>query len=347
MALASYNCGAGALNNAIKRARSENYWAIAKYLPKETRNFVPAFLGAAYIGNFYHLHGIEPNYPSLDMQVTEAVKVYERLDFTTIAAVTALPVSVIEQLNPAFKRSYVPENTEGHDIIIPRRTASALIEYLDARRPDSPRSKDMPQVLPAIPDSASYKPNELYFRSIYVVAEGDKIGDLADIFNVLPYNLKVWNKLTSYQLRKGQELTIWFPNEFHRFLPKEERIEVVPIAAAPANEPVVEQAPDEEVFERDALPLPTEIPTSFRPAGKVGSTKEVLLKTTTIAPPAAASTPKMKATVEKIVGPIKDIKIQLPKRKDKPAAAPAEAKKKTAAPKPSKQPWEANGHGLN
>ena len=342
LALASYNCGPGTINNAMKRARSNDYWSIAKYLPRETKNFVPAFLGAAYVANFYHLHGIEPNYPNLDMQVTEAIKVYNRLDFATIASVTNLPVFVVESLNPAFKKDYIPENTEGYDVIVPRRTSAALVEYLEARRPDSPRKKELPEVMPAPADSSNYKPEELYFMSIYVVAEGDKIGDLADIFNIAPYNLKVWNKLTSYQLKKGQELTIWFPNEFHHFLPKEEKIEVAPVLSPIVGTTVTEVAP-EEVFERGNQPAPSELPT-VNISTKLQSSSPLNLKVA-VTPPAAIATPKAKENkVEKFIAPLKSIKIQMPKIKEKDKKDKAK-KPKPAPSKPSKY-VESGGHGL-
>jgi membrane-bound lytic murein transglycosylase D len=352
LALASYNCGPGTINNAMKRARSNNYWAISKYLPRETRNFVPAFLGAAYIGNFYHMHGIEPNYPSYDMQVTEAVKVYEQLDFQTIAAVTGLPVFVIEKLNPAYKKDFIPENTEGYDVILPRRTSSALTEYLDARRPDSPRKKDMPEPLPTVVDSASYKPEELYFRSTYVVAEGDKIWELADMFNIAPYNLKVWNKLTSYQLKKGQELTIWFPNEFHHFLPKEEKIMPLPLAVPTTSAGTTEAVAAEETFERDKLPLPCEMPALSLNALTAQAPVLPTLKLAEAPAAVVKEAPQKSSRVEKIVKPLKNIKIQLPKKQAKAEnMAPKPTKPEKLAPKPkpakpSKAASDTNGHGL-
>ncbi len=340
LALASYNCGPGTINNAMKRARSNDYWAISKYLPRETKNFVPAFLGAAYIANFYHLHGIEPQYPNLDMQVTEAVKVYDKLDFATIASITGLPVYVIEDLNPAFKKDYVPANTEGYDVVVPRRTSPALVEYLEALQPNSPHRKDLPEVLPTPADSSTYHPDENYFMSVYVVAEGDKIGELADIFNIAPYNLKVWNKLTSYQLKKGQELTIWFPNEFHHFLPKDEKLNIAPVSGAQIpNTAKLEEVVVEEVFERDNLPVPGEMPT-IQPTSKLHSINVPNLKVA-IAPAAAIAAPKPKESkVEKIIAPLKDIKIQLPKLKEK------QSKPKPAPAKPGSKYVESSGHGL-
>ncbi len=336
LAIASYNCGPGTIQKAMKRGRSDNYWTISKYLPRETRNFVPAFLGAAYIGNFYHLHDIEPEYPSLDMQVTEAITVYEKLDFTTIAALTGLPLDVIAELNPAYKKDYVPENTDGRDIILPRRVAAAMTEYLEAKRPDAPKKIEMPP-LPDLVDSSNYKPEELYFQSTYVVAEGDKIDELAETFNIAPYNLKVWNKLTSYRLRKGQELIVWFPNEPRHFLPKELRIDAPKVGHVPSKS---EEAPQEEVFERSSLPTPEVVPSiqmGVKAATLGGKRLEVAAAIPT---PAAPTTPSIKEKAEKIMEPIKNIKVTLPKVKLKPTTP--------KAPKPTtaKDASEPSGHGL-
>lgn len=47
LALAAYNCGPGNVNKAIKRSGKNTFWGIYNYLPRETRGYVPAFIGAA------------------------------------------------------------------------------------------------------------------------------------------------------------------------------------------------------------------------------------------------------------------------------------------------------------
>lgn len=348
LAIASYNCGPGTIVKAMKRSRSDNYWTISKYLPRETRNFVPAFLGAVYVGNFYHLHDIEPEYPSLDMQVTEAITVFEKIDFKTIAALTGLPVDVISELNPAYKKDYIPENIEGYDVILPRRVATALTEYLEARKPDNPRKSEIP-ALPSLLDSASYKPEEQYFRSVYVVAEGDKIGDLAEIFNIAPYNLKVWNKLTTYQLNKGQELDIWFPNEYHHFLPKELRIDVEPIVGATKNKMV--QQVQEEAVVRENVSVPDVMPIKLtlvkKPQSNIGT-----LHVMPMEPTKKAYKLTTGEKVGKIMAPIKNAKITIPKVKMPKVTLPKLKNKATTPSAPKKEPVmpretnEPSGHGI-
>ncbi|MFA6925727.1 MAG: lytic transglycosylase domain-containing protein, partial [Bacteroidales bacterium] len=49
LAIASYNCGVGNVNQAIRRAGGScEFWDIYPFLPRETRGYVPAFVAALY-----------------------------------------------------------------------------------------------------------------------------------------------------------------------------------------------------------------------------------------------------------------------------------------------------------
>lgn len=54
LVIASYNCGPGNVNKAIRRAGGKtDYWEIYEFLPKETRGYVPAFIAANYVMHYY------------------------------------------------------------------------------------------------------------------------------------------------------------------------------------------------------------------------------------------------------------------------------------------------------
>ena len=227
LAIASYNCGAGNIRRAMKRAGgSDDYWAISKYLPRETRNFVPAFLGAAYMVKFYHLHGIVPEYRHLDFQLTESELVYNEMPFETIAAIAGVPISVVETLNPAYKKNFVPATEKGHWVVLPRRTMQALRDYIQLLRPDNGSTSTLPP-LPELMDEEHYSPEEYYYQTYYTSLEGDRLKGLGKAFSCSGYNLKVWNNLTTDKLSKGQELAVWFPKELTRYQPFNEKVTVL------------------------------------------------------------------------------------------------------------------------
>ena len=60
LAIAAYNCGPGNVNKAIARSGGKTFWEIYDYLPRETRGYVPAFIGATYAYAYHRQHGIEP-----------------------------------------------------------------------------------------------------------------------------------------------------------------------------------------------------------------------------------------------------------------------------------------------
>ena len=61
LAIAAYNCGPGNVSKAIRRSGGKkDFWGVYQYLPAETRGYVPAFIAANYVMNYYCDHNICP-----------------------------------------------------------------------------------------------------------------------------------------------------------------------------------------------------------------------------------------------------------------------------------------------
>ena len=263
--LAAYNAGAGTIIRAQRRAGKTDYWTISRYLPKETRKFVPAFIGAAYIVNFYKEHEVEPQWPHLDMQLIEAFKVYHPLSFNTIAAVTGLPEEVISALNPHFRRKKIPASEKGHYLILPKRVLPALKEYLKTQNLDADKPVQ-PLELPGLVDVAAYNATEYYFKAEYTVVKGDKIEDLARMFGCSVYTLQLWNNLHGTKLRPGQKIFAWFPVEERHF--GEEKIVVKKVVLPKRMDPTRTTRPLPIAVQSLPLtPLSPIAPTQDQPFG--------------------------------------------------------------------------------
>lgn len=108
LAIASYNCGDGNVDKAIKKAGGQyDFWAIKPYLPKETQNYVPAYIAAAYFMNYYGEHGISPEY--IDYTPTTRIQIREKSKLTNIESWLGVPKSILILENPSLLTNVIPE----------------------------------------------------------------------------------------------------------------------------------------------------------------------------------------------------------------------------------------------
>lgn len=107
LVISAYNCGKDQLNKAISRSRGErDYWKIYPKLPAETRGYVPAFIAANYVMNYYCDHNICPLTSDLPQQ-TDTVMVDHDIHFEQIAQVLNVDVDMLQDLNPQYRRNIV------------------------------------------------------------------------------------------------------------------------------------------------------------------------------------------------------------------------------------------------
>ena len=88
-------------------AEDADYWTVYNLLPRETRGYVPAFIAATYIMNYYCDHGITPMEASLPTE-TDTVIVTKEVGFNQIASVCGVTVEELRALNPQYRRDIIP-----------------------------------------------------------------------------------------------------------------------------------------------------------------------------------------------------------------------------------------------
>ena len=128
LVIAAYNCGPENINRAIHRAGGErDYWKIYPYLPSETRGYVPAFIAANYIMNYYCEHNICPMRTQLPAK-SDTVVVTRDVHLQQIAAVCNIPIEELRTLNPQYRRDLVNGSTEPSTI---RLTDASINTFID------------------------------------------------------------------------------------------------------------------------------------------------------------------------------------------------------------------------
>jgi membrane-bound lytic murein transglycosylase D len=133
LAMASYNGGPGRVRRALTRSRKNDFWQLTsttKFLPRETRDYVPMILAAIIIAKNPAQYGFDivPVVPTL----TETVLVPPALDLRRVAEWAGVPIDDIQRLNPEFRRWTTPVKKGEYTIKVPQGTADQVRDGLAA-----------------------------------------------------------------------------------------------------------------------------------------------------------------------------------------------------------------------
>ena len=127
LVIAAYNCGPDKINKAIHRSKKVDYWQIYPYLPKETRGYVPAFIAANYIMNYYCDHNICPMVTDLPGK-TDTILVDRDVHFEQIASVLGISIDQLKELNPQYRRNIVNGNNQPSALRLPAMMVSSFVD---------------------------------------------------------------------------------------------------------------------------------------------------------------------------------------------------------------------------
>lgn len=212
LALAAYNCGPGNVRKAIRRAGGvKNYWKIQKYLPKETRKYIPKFYATLYLFEYGFAHDIYPTYAEISHKEVKTIEIKNKLSFKQIQNRFNVGMPIIKKLNPQYRLGIIsPTENEVSFLTLPKSSIESI----------APAQSDiyvLAKSLMVKPNSYPVKEKNTYSEKfngnkykIYTVKEGDSLWKVSRNFaNVTINNIRDWNNLwnVSY-LKPGSKLKI-------------------------------------------------------------------------------------------------------------------------------------------
>jgi membrane-bound lytic murein transglycosylase D len=187
LAMASYNGGPGRVQRAIKRSGQDDFWSLtssSRYLPRETRDYVPMILAAVIIAKNPAKYGFDV--APIAAPETDAVLVPPAVDLRRIAEWGGISVDEIQQLNPELRRWTTPIRGEPYKLKVP----AAASEIIEARL-------------------AEANPRELNALQWHTVRRGETLSTIARKLRVSRADLAEANYLsTSSRVAAGQRLLI-------------------------------------------------------------------------------------------------------------------------------------------
>jgi membrane-bound lytic murein transglycosylase D len=206
LVIASYNCGPGNVNKAIKRAGGvKNFWAIQQYLPKETRGYVPAFIAATYVMEYAPEHNLYANEELEIFQHTDTILVDNSYSLHQLAKKLDMSVSDIQMYNPSLRRGVLPFSSEKIALTLPYEKSMRFTQYNNDTEFRANMNTEAIALNKQIETEKHAAPKS---QITYKVKKGDHLSVIADKYDVSVNDIKRWNKLKGTKIAVGQRLVI-------------------------------------------------------------------------------------------------------------------------------------------
>jgi len=199
LVIAAYNCGPGKVDEAVRRSGGiTNYWLLYDYLPKETRNYVPAFISCVYWMHYHMDHSLRiyPHPYSNLFPGSDTVMVNGPLHLNSIAKSLSLDVEKLSFINPALKKRFLPDGRNQYCLRLPVTEIYAF------------KQKRASIILDSRNQTAS---GNTAFNSAdvwHTVKKGETLSGIADKYKCKVADLKKWNNLKNNSLKIGAKLKV-------------------------------------------------------------------------------------------------------------------------------------------
>ncbi len=218
MVLAAYNTGPGNVKRAIRRCNgNQTFWTIYDCLPRETRGYVPQYIGILYMMNHADSHDIFPE--TLETAIAhDTIHINSFLDLDKLASLSSINLEEIQKLNPQILTHILPGHTRNFALKLPKNDMAffkanrqtildsatkiqptyieSIAQPAEVYASNSTSSDERPIIIttPVMGSSSSSEPKMIVEQEIIE----DDIEDV--VINKKP-------KKKSYTVRKGDNLT--------------------------------------------------------------------------------------------------------------------------------------------
>ena len=185
LALASYNAGAGKVQRAVLRTRSDDFWDLkaSRYIRKETKNYVPKYMAATIIAKNPEAYGFTlTNYEPFKF---DEVLIEESTDLRLIARCAECTYEEIKELNPELKRWVTPPHFDKYILRIPPGKKEAFLTNF-----------------------AAVPPEQKIKWERHEVRKGETLAGLSKQYNTTPDAIRDINGLKKNRVTPGKHLLI-------------------------------------------------------------------------------------------------------------------------------------------
>jgi membrane-bound lytic murein transglycosylase D len=204
LVMAAYNSGPGRLRRAMRMSGSDNYWEVSRYLPRETRKYVPKFIAAQYFFNKLYKNELYQSNVSNDLLLTTEVRLTQPTSLYEVSQVTGVEFEILDQLNTSWRRRTIGNAKANYTVRMPSRVVDLWLKY-EAEKEAAQGELDTEEK----GQKLLYTAEQYYYTIQYPVQKGESIEDIADLFGLNPVLIQWWNNLEpSTEIKEGQTIKI-------------------------------------------------------------------------------------------------------------------------------------------
>lgn len=209
LAIAAYNCGPGNVKKAIIRSGGKtNFWQIYRYLPRETRGYIPAFIAANYIMNYYEEHGITPMQPTLPI-ATDTIHVSKNLHFSQVAELCDIEMEALRAMNPQYIRDIIPGKSETCVLRLPNETITSMLTLGDTIYKHKQEQFFPENQLAQLEKSVKLNDGGRNYSKRHKVRNGETLSTIARKYGVSVKQIMKANGMRSTRIRAGRYINIY------------------------------------------------------------------------------------------------------------------------------------------
>ena len=211
LAIAAYNCGPANVDKAIRRSGNrKDYWEIYYRLPRETRGYIPGYIAATYLMNYYKEDHIKPLPINIPL-ATDTLMVNKDIHLAQIAEVMKIPLGELKALNPQYRTGYIPGSAKPQPLTLPLSHLGDFIDLNDTIRNYKSDVYLSKANLTVNPSRSIYLPPDVKGKTklYYTVKDGDNLGFIADWYKVGLSDLRYWNDIYGNTIRVGQKIAVF------------------------------------------------------------------------------------------------------------------------------------------
>lgn len=204
LAIASYNAGRGNVTKAIRRSGGKiNYWEVRPFLPKETRNYLPAFIASIYVLNFAEWHGVEPaENKFFQLHKIDSIHLKKPVKLAHLSKILQIDQAILEDLNPTYSIKLIPYLDDiKFPVFLPDYKWGVFLNNEDSIYNELEKMERLEALTyPLYTDIEKIK---------YKVKNGDYLGKIAKKYNCQVSDIIQWNDLRSTKIKSGKTLYIY------------------------------------------------------------------------------------------------------------------------------------------